>query len=134
VDHQQRGGPEDDWKGSARMDESHGWILPETLASLSSVLAGWWGRLAWNRKRSRHEALIAMASRGEFLSHCGVFLSGENFHVQLSINLQLNRKSRLVSGGPRHWNELGKGMVSNVFCESCFPFFAYLLSQRCKKT
>jgi hypothetical protein len=97
--------------------------------------AGWVvGRLAWNRRRSRHEALIAMASRGGFLSQRGVFLSGENFHMQLSINLQLKRKSRLVPGGSSHWSEKGKGGFSNHFCESCFPLFAYLLPQRCKKT
>jgi hypothetical protein len=97
--------------------------------------AGWVvARLAWNRDQSRHEALIAMASRGGFLSPYGAFLSGENIHLQLLIKLQLNRKSRLVSGRPNHCSEMGKGEFSGDFCESCFPFFAYLLSQRCKKT
>jgi hypothetical protein len=85
--------------------------------------AGWVvGRLAWNRRRSRHEALIAMASRGGFLSHCGVFLSGKNFHMQLSINLQLERNSRLVSGGSSHWSEKGKAGFPNNFANPASPF------------
>jgi hypothetical protein len=50
-------------------------------------------RLAWNWYRRWHEALIAMASRGGFFSGYGAFLSVENVRLQLSINLQLNRKS-----------------------------------------
>jgi hypothetical protein len=75
-----------------------------------------------------------MASRGGFLLPYGAFLSGENFHGQLLIKLQLNRKSRLVAGRSNHCNKTGKGEISGDFCQSCFPFFAYLLSQRCKKT
>ena len=100
----------------------------------SEFRAGWVvGRLASNHRRSRHEALIAMASRGGFLSQCGVFLSGENFHMQLSINPQLNHKFDLsleaqVIGVKK------ERVGFPTICESCFPFFAYLLPQRCKKT
>ena len=54
--------------------------------------------------------------------------------MQLSINLQLNRKSRFVFERSSHCNKTGKREFSDEFRESCFPFFAYLLSQRCKKT
>ena len=33
-----------------------------------------------------------------------------------------------------HWNETGKRESVAICAKSCIPFFAYLLSQRCKKT